>query len=182
MSRKILQQLNPKPRTIVELGTYVGNSAVAWGAMLQDLHEEDPVALKDCKVFCCELDPTFVKITRDFVDLAGLSDIVEVLEGEAADSLRKLKQEGRLAKTDMLFIDHWKKFYLPDLQVCEGLGFLQAGSIVIADNTDMPGAPDYLEYVQKGGSGKEGSVKYESKTYETTTQKRVPVSSLSRWS
>ena len=40
----------------------------------------------------------------------------------------------------------------------------------------MPGAPDYVEYVQKGGSGEEGGVKYESKTYQTTTQKQVPVS------
>lgn len=176
VSRKILEQMNPKPKVIIELGTYVGNSAVAWGAMLQDLHNHDPTAMKDCKVFSCELDAKFVKIASSLVELAGLSDIVEVVQGPAAESLKRLKEEGRLTKADVLFIDHWEKYYVADLKVCEELGFLQPGSVVIADNTDMPGAPDYVEYVQKGGGGGEESVKYDSKTYQTTTQKKVPVS------
>ena len=176
VSRKILQSMDPKPKVLVELGTYVGNSAVAWGAMLRDLHQGDTDALKDCKVFSCELEPTFVKIARDFVHLAGLSDTVEIVEGPAAESLKSLTKNSSLAKIDVLFIDHWEKFYLADLSVCEELGLLQTGSVVIADNTDMPGAPDYVEYVKKGGSGEKERPRYESETYETTTQPRVPVS------
>lgn len=53
---------------------------------------------------------------------------------------------------------------------------LQSVSVVIADNTDMPVAPDFVEYVRKGRSGEKGIVKYESKTYQTNTQNRAPVS------
>ena len=35
VSRQILEAMDPIPKLIVELGTYVGNSAVAWGAMLK---------------------------------------------------------------------------------------------------------------------------------------------------
>ena len=45
VSRKILEQFNPKPWIIVEPATCVGNSAVAWGAILKDLHKGDPAAL-----------------------------------------------------------------------------------------------------------------------------------------
>ena len=124
VSRKIIEQMKPKPKVIVELGTYVGNSAIGWGSMLKQMHESDSAAFNDCKVFSCELDPNFIKIASDFVDLAGLSGIVEIVQGPAAESLRKLKQERRLAKADMLFIDHWEKFYLADLKVCEELGLL----------------------------------------------------------
>lgn len=43
---------------------------------------------------------------------------------------------------------------------------------MIADNTDFPGVPKYLEYVRSGGSR---SVRYESGGYESKT-KRGPVS------
>ena len=117
------------------------------GSDAENLNTSDLAALPKCKVFSCELDPSFVRITRDFVELAGLNDIVEIVHGPAAESLKKVKHEGRLNKTDVLFIDHWEKFYVADLRVCEELGLLQSGSVVIADNTGIPGAPDYVEYV-----------------------------------
>ena len=68
----------------------------------------------------------------------------------------------------MAFIDHWERYYLPDLQWCEELGVFHKGSLVIADNTDIPGAPQYLKYVRAGGTG---SVKYDSKRYDSKTQR-----------
>jgi catechol O-methyltransferase len=176
VARGILESMNPKPKVIVELGGYVGNSAVAWGAMLKEIHANDEAAMKECKVFSCELESDFIRIARDFVDLAGLNDTVEIVQGPAAETLKKLQDERRLKSIDMLFIDHWEKFYVSDLKVCEELGLLRPGCVVIADNTDIPGAPDYLKYVQKGGSGEESKVAYESKTYQTTSEKGVPVS------
>src|ERR1700761_5280915 len=158
ISKAILEQMDPKPKVLIELGTYVGNSAVAWGAILKEINGAQS---HDVKVYGMELEPSFAKIASDFVDLAGLSDCVEVVLGQSADSLRTLKQEGKVDKIDVLFLDHWEKFYVSDLQLCEDLGLLHEGTIVIADNTDMPGAPDYLKYLKSGG--RPGKIKYESK-------------------
>lgn len=115
-----------------------------------------------------------VRLSRDLVQLAGLDEIVHVLEGPASESLRTLYDEGKVTSggVDMAFIDHWEEYYLPDLQLCEKLGVFHKGSLVIADNTDFPGAPKYLEYVRSGGSG---AVRYESEGYTSQT-KRGPVS------
>lgn len=171
--RQLLDKQNPKPKIIVELGTYVGTSAVALAAMLQDFHPEDKP--ERCKVYSCELSADFAKIARDFVHLAGLDALVQICEGPAAETLKSLHAEGTLTHADVLLIDHWEKFYVSDLQVCEELELLRKGSVVIADNTDMPGAPDYVEYVRGGGRGK---VRYESRAFETTEEKGVPVSEV----
>jgi catechol O-methyltransferase len=169
VSKEILEQMNPKPKVLIELGTYVGNSAVAWGAILKEINSGKSDGVK---VYGMELEPNMAKIASDFVDLAGLSDCVEVVQGQSSDSLRKLKQEGKIDKIDVLFIDHWEKFYLSDLQLCEDLGILRKGTVVIADNTDMPGAPDYLKYLESGG--RPGKIKYESKIL--VTDSKGPVS------
>lgn len=173
VAREALESLPTKPKLIIEFGTYVGNSAIAWGAILQDIHGSN-AAEKGCRVYTFELDPTMVRLSKDLVQLAGLDDIVHVLEGPASESLRKLYYEGKVTASgvDMAFIDHWEKYYLPDLQLCEELGVFHKGSLIIADNTDFPGAPEYLEYVRSGGLG---AVRYESEGHKSET-KRGPVS------
>lgn len=100
--------------------------------------------------------------------------MIEVLVGSGSDSLKKLHAEGRVksGEVDVVFIDHWEQHYLPDLKLCEELKLFHKGSVVLADNTDMPGAPDYLAYVKKGG---DGSVKYESESL-TSESAHGPVS------
>jgi catechol O-methyltransferase len=147
-SRGLLEAMNPKPKIILELGPYVGSSAVVLGAMLKGFHDR---GLDRCKVYSCELSADSTKIVRDFVKIAGLDSVVEVCEGPAAETLKRLHTEGTVTHTDVLLIDHWEKFYLPDLQVCEDLGILKKGSVVIEDNTDYPSAPDYVEYMRSGG-------------------------------
>jgi predicted O-methyltransferase YrrM len=131
-------------------------------------------------VYSCELDAGLAKIARDFVELAGLSDVVEVVEGKSTDSIKMLKEEHKIDHIDVLFLDHWESYYLPDLQLCEDLGLLRKGSIVLADNTDMPGAPDYVKYVKAGGRGNEGGMKLESKTYQAGGAARGPVRDVSK--
>lgn len=173
VARHQLEIQQPAPRTILEFGTFVGKSALAWGAILRDIHGENVPA--DVKVYTFELDPKMVALSRDLIQLAGITDIVHVLEGAASDSLKKLHAEGKVTSVDMAFFDHWEKFYLPDLQLIEDLKLFRVGSLAIADNTDFPGAPDYLEYVKAGGRGVVGSVKYESTSFETESRGGKPV-------
>lgn len=171
IAKEILKAQIPAPKVLLELGCYVGSSAVAWGAMIKELNTGD---LTGCKIYTCELDAGIAEVAETINALAGLSDVVEVVIGTSTDSIRMLKREGKISNIDVLFIDHWEEFYLPDLLVCEDEGLLKKGAVVLADNVDKPGAPKYLEYVQKGGRGAEGGVKLETKSYWTDDGGNVP--------
>ncbi|KAJ9651551.1 hypothetical protein H2198_009167 [Neophaeococcomyces mojaviensis] len=138
-TEKALATLDLKPKVLVELGGYVGKSAVAWGPMLMKLNT-----------------------ATDSTSSIGIR--------ESGESLRRLKEEG-IEHIDVLFLDHWEKFYVPDLRLCEELSLLKPGSVIVADNTDMPGAPDYLKYVEGGG---EGGWKYRCESIEVGGSTKGP--------
>jgi catechol O-methyltransferase len=75
-------------------------------------------------------------------------------------------------------MDHWEDAYLQDLKLIEELGFLHEGSWILADNTDVPGAPEYLEYVRSEKKTLSG-VYYETRTLDTEGKLDDPVRSLS---
>lgn len=158
--------MQPAPRTLLEFGTYVGSSAIAWGAILRDLSGAEA-----SRVYTFELSAVNAQIARDFIGLAGLQDVVHVVEGSSSESLRKLHAEGKLSAggVDVLFFDHWEKFYVPDLKIVEELGLWRKGGLAIADNTDFPGAPEYVEYVK-------GSAKYQTEEIDVEELKPMPVS------
>lgn len=108
-----LMAQKPTPRTIIEFGTFVGKSALAWGAILRDIYGEN--VPEDVNVYTFEVDPQMVSLSRDFIKLAGLEDIVHVLEGPASESLKKRHADGKVTSVDLAFFDHWEEFYLPDL-------------------------------------------------------------------
>ncbi|KAF5610174.1 catechol O-methyltransferase [Fusarium subglutinans] len=137
-----------KPSVFVELGGYVGYSALFLGNALRNAHKDSQDANNGI-YWSLEADPVFAGITMNLVDLAGLSDVVKVITGKAADSLRRLKEEGKLESVDMLFLDHIEDLYVADLQVAESLGLLKKGSYIVADNVLRPGAPEYKQYVKE---------------------------------
>ncbi|KAI1083047.1 S-adenosyl-L-methionine-dependent methyltransferase [Whalleya microplaca] len=131
--------IKEKPQTMVELGGYVGYSAVAFGAALKDSGGS--------RYYSLEKNPEFGAVIAMVVDLAGLSDIVKVIIGTSSDSLRRLSAK-ELKHIDLLFLDHYKPAYTPDLKLCEDLGIVTPGSVYAADNVIKPGNPPYLEYVR----------------------------------
>lgn len=134
-----------KPKVFVELGGYVGYSAILFGKAVRDAHAggEKPV------FWSLEADPLFAGIAMNLVDLAGLSDIVKIVTGPAVESLARLEKEGKISSIDMLFLDHVEQLYHTDLQVVESLELLKKGSVLVADNVLRPGAPEYRKYVRE---------------------------------
>ncbi|KPM44554.1 hypothetical protein AK830_g2056 [Neonectria ditissima] len=124
----------------VELGGYVAYSAILFGEALRNAGGQ--------RYFSLEQNPEFGAIIMSLVELAGLQDIVKVVVGSSAESLRRLHAEKQLTKIDLLFLDHHKPAYLPDLKLCEELQLIRAGSALAADNVIKPGNPPYLEYVR----------------------------------
>ncbi|ROV98351.1 hypothetical protein VMCG_07176 [Cytospora schulzeri] len=129
-----------KPRTMVELGGYVGYSAIAFGAAFREAGGS--------RYYSLEYNPEFGAVISSLVDLAGLHDVVRVEIGPASASLRRLHAEGTLKNIDFMFLDHVKPLYTPDLKLCEELGLVGLGSVLAADNVVKPGNPPYLEYVR----------------------------------
>lgn len=100
------------------------------------------------RVFSLEMKAEFSSISRQLIEIAGLSDIVTVVTGPAEESIRKLHKEGTLSSIDFLFIDHVESLYAPDFKACEELGLLKKGAVIAADNVIRPGAPEYRAFVR----------------------------------
>jgi catechol O-methyltransferase len=88
VAREQLLAQQPAPRTIVEFGTFVGKSALAWDAILRDIHGEN--VPEDINIYTFDPDAQMVELTREFVKLAGVEHFVHVLQGPGSDSLKTL--------------------------------------------------------------------------------------------
>ena len=137
---RILAQLvrDRAPRNSVEVGTFLGYSAI-WTAT--NLPPGGALT-------CVEFEPRHVAVARALTSYAGVSDRVEILQGSGServpDVVRKL---GKGTPADMVFFDHCKECYLPDLMAFENAGLVAENTVVVADNVVYPGAPDFLDYV-----------------------------------
>ena len=129
-----------KPKIMVELGGYVGYSALLFGDAVRKAGGK--------RYFSLERNPEFAAVIMSLVDLAGLSDIVKVVVGPSADSIERLHSNRSLESIDLMFLDHYKPAYTTDLKLCEHLRLIAPGSVLAADNVIKPGNPPYLEYVR----------------------------------
>ncbi|MBO0864945.1 MAG: O-methyltransferase [Mycobacterium sp.] len=131
------------PKLALELGTYCGYGALR-------IARAAPAA----KVYSVELAEANAVNARQIWAHAGVADRVTCVVGTIGDGGRTLEalagEHGFTAGAlDFLFLDHDKDAYLTDLQSIVDRGWLHAGSIVVADNVKMPGAPKYRAYMQK---------------------------------
>ena len=129
-----------KPHVMVELGGYIGYSALLFGDAVRKAG--------GIRYFSLERNPEFAAVIMSLVDLAGLSDVVKVVVGSSADSIKRLHSEGAIRHIDLMFLDHYKPAYTSDLKLCEHLGLVATGTVLAADNVIKPGNPPYLEYVR----------------------------------
>ncbi|OJJ38800.1 hypothetical protein ASPWEDRAFT_48943 [Aspergillus wentii DTO 134E9] len=130
-----------KPSVMIELGGYIGYSAVLFG---------DTVRQNGGKQFLSiEKNPEMAAVANQIVELAGLRDYVRIVVGASDEVLRELITETKEIETvELIFIDHWQELYRPDLWLLEELQVLKPGkSVLLADNIIMPGAPVYREWI-----------------------------------
>ncbi|KAI8052238.1 S-adenosyl-L-methionine-dependent methyltransferase [Syncephalis plumigaleata] len=123
-----------QPAVMIELGAYCGYKIIKYNSK--------------AKYYSFEISPHFAEITRAMVDYAGLSDVVEVIVGPFADTIDQfLASHSEVKQIDLVFIDHDKSAYVPDLKSIEERQLLKQGAVIAADNILFPGAPEYYAYV-----------------------------------
>jgi catechol O-methyltransferase len=131
-------------RRVLELGTYCGYGALRMArAMPSDGH-----------VYSVELNADNAEIARRVIGHAGAGDRVSVVVGSLGDggaTIRRLREEHGFGEgeVDLVFVDHDKEQYLPDVLRILDNGWLHRGSLVVGDNIKVPGAPRYLAYLRE---------------------------------
>jgi catechol O-methyltransferase len=99
-----------------------------------------------------ELVAANADIARRIAAHAGVAERVTFVTGHLGDgtTMARLADEHGLAPAslDVVFLDHDKDAYLPDLKRLLDAGWLHPGSVAVADNVRFPGAPEYRAYMQ----------------------------------
>ena len=128
------------PTQALELGTYCGYSAMR-------IARAAPTA----RVYSVEFSAANAAVARRIWAHADLDDRITCVVGTLADgggTLDALAARGFAAGSlDFVFIDHDKSAYLTDLESIMERGWLHPGSVVVADNVLIPGAPRYRAYM-----------------------------------
>jgi predicted O-methyltransferase YrrM len=128
---------NSQARNIVEFGTSFGVSTLHLAAALRDNGGGHLIS--------SEFEPSKVAQARATIAVAGLSDLVEIREGDALETLaRDLPDE-----IDLVLLDGAKGLYPAILSLVESR--LRAGALIIADNADW--SAEYLARVRAPDQG-----------------------------
>src|SRR5690625_4624720 len=127
---------------VLELGTYCGYSALRIAR-----------AAPRARIYSVELAEANAANARRIWAHAGVGDRISCVVGTIGDGGRTLDalngQHGFTAGgLDFVFLDHDKDAYLPDLHSILERGWLHPGSVVVADNVKVPGAPRYRAYMR----------------------------------
>ena len=131
-----------RPRLALEIGAYVGYSALRIARKLP----------QGGRLVSVELNADNAEIARRIAEHAGVADRVTFVTGHLGDegkTMARLAAECGLAERslDVVFLDHDKDAYLPDLRRLLDAGWLHPGSVVVADNVGFPGAPEYRAHM-----------------------------------
>lgn len=129
-----------RARRIVEFGTSFGISTIHLAAAVRDNGGGTVIGT--------ELEPSKIAAARANVEAAGLSDYVEIREGDAQETLRNPG-----APIDMVLLDGFAPLYLPILELLTPR--LNRGAVVLADNifTFWRAAAPYVRHVQDPRNG-----------------------------
>lgn len=114
-------------RSVLEVGTFTGYSALAIAAALPP----------EGRLITCDVDPEIVQVARGFWDEGGVSEKIDARIGEAAETLRALLDEGRAGTFDLVLIDADKPGYPVYFDLAAEL--VRIGGLIILDDTLIHG-------------------------------------------
>ncbi|KAG5837107.1 transmembrane O-methyltransferase homolog [Anguilla rostrata] len=141
---KVLDRLLKEtcPLTVLELGAHCGYSTVRIARLL-------PIG---ARIYSVEMDERNAVVAEKIIRLAGFDDdTVELIVRPSDEVIPRLREDFGVERLDFVFMDHWKRCYLADLQLLEGSGLLGKGTVILADNVIFPGAPHFLRHVKRSG-------------------------------
>lgn len=126
-------------KNILEFGTSYGISTIYLAKAAKD---------NGGKVITTEYLAHKAKSARKNLEDAGLSEYVEIWEGDARDTLKNLDR-----KLDFVLLDGWPDLVFPVFKLIEPK--LKKGAIIAVDDVEgfKPSMQDYLDYVRKPGNG-----------------------------
>jgi predicted O-methyltransferase YrrM len=124
-------------RSIAEFGTSFGISTLHLAAALRDNGGG--------RLIGSEFEPSKIKRARENLAAGGLSDLVEIREGDALQTLARDLPD----TIDFVLLDGAKALYPPVLSLLEER--LRDGALIVADNADD--SPEYLARVRSANSG-----------------------------
>ncbi|WP_433378367.1 O-methyltransferase [Actinoplanes sp. CA-142083] len=127
-----------RPQTVVEFGTSYGISGLYLAAALRDNGAG--------RLVTTELSAAKVAAARDNFAAAGVADLIDVLPGDALETLAGI--DGPIG---MVLLDGWKDLYLPVLRLLEPR--LSPGAPVVADDASFASVRPYLDYVRDPANG-----------------------------
>ena len=126
-----------RARDIIEFGTSFGISTLHLAAALRDNGGG--------RLITCEFEPSKIARARANLAAGGVSDLVEIREGDALKTL-----SADLPETiDLVLLDGAKPLYPDILRLLESR--LRPGALIVADNADD--SPDYLAQVRSPANG-----------------------------
>ncbi len=114
---------------VVEIGTSTGYSGLWFAMALQKTGG---------KLTTFDIDPGRIATARRHFQQAGVENIITIVEGDAHQTVSKLK-----GPLDIVFIDADKEGYVDYLNKL--LPLVRPGGLILAHNTDM--VPDYMKTV-----------------------------------
>jgi predicted O-methyltransferase YrrM len=123
-------------RSIVEFGTSFGLSTLQMAAALKDNGGG--------RLISSEFEPSKILHARNNLKAANLSDLVEIREGDALETLSH-----DIPTIDLVLLDGAKPLYPKVLALLER--HLRVGAMIVADNADW--CPEYLERVRNPENG-----------------------------
>jgi len=126
-----------RAQDMIEFGTSFGISTIHLAAALRDNGGG--------RLITTEFEPAKIARARQHLEDAGLTDLVELREGDALTTLAT----DLPATIDLVLLDGAKPLYPDILSLLESR--LRAGALVIADNADLN--PDYLARVRTTANG-----------------------------
>lgn len=118
-----------QPKRILEIGTAVGYSSICFASVCPE-----------AKITTLELSKNSADVARNNIEKAGFSNRIQVIEGDAKESLACLQEEmkqGKVEPYDLFFIDAAKAHYQEFWDACEPLWGPK--TLILSDNVLFKG-------------------------------------------